>query len=86
MSEEGEKKLCPRCFNVGSVLVRPDQIGWLRRPEFETEQEKRVKARTYEQPEGQLYCKMPPYEFRVPCPACYPRHRDPFANLLFPKS
>lgn len=81
---ESQSKFCPRCLNVGTVEIRPDQKGYLRRKEYETEQMKWVNARMYEAPNGNMVPIRPPYTMRVPCPECQKQKRK--GLRMFPTS
>lgn len=63
-------ELCRKCFGVGSIEIRPDQIGMLRRPELEQPEYRSVKIQVYEHPNGELQAVHHPYRLRVLCPVC----------------
>lgn len=68
MSEEGE--ICWHCCGLGRMQAKPEQLGWLRRPELERESEKHAGVMVYEKPDGMLYTLGRPWRLEIWCPWC----------------
>lgn len=62
-------EFCIKCFGAGHFQIRPDQIGYLRRPEHEREGKD---VRVYEHPDGALEAMMRPWKLLIRCPLCQP--------------
>lgn len=69
--------LCTKCFGVGNIEIKPDQLAMLRRPDLELPEHKHRRVRIYEHGDGSLEVRQYPYTMRVVCPTCSPMKKRP---------
>jgi hypothetical protein len=76
-------ELCKTCWGVGHIEVKPNQLGWLRRPDLEDDRYRARRIQVYETAAGNIEVLQTPVHLRVLCPKCKNRDKpEPLQNAV----